>query len=108
MLPPVDAGPALEPESAPPDELVAPVRAVTAEVKACVADNGAHLHGRVLVTVAFRPTRDGGFDGVTVETPFANPQLTACLEDVFDQLRFEPTGRETFAPARYTFMVEAP
>ena len=103
VLPAVlDAGAPLDPA------LEAPVRAVSKEVHACFVDNGMHLHGRIAVTIAFAPTRDGGFSGISVETPLVNPELTACLEDVFAELHFEPTGRERFEPTKYTFLFDAP
>jgi len=86
----------------------APVRAVEREVQACFADNGAHLHGRQALRVAFQPTREGTFRDVTLEGPIVVPQLRACLEDVFAEMRFAPTGRETFEPAKYTFIFDAP
>ena len=97
-----------EPVTDPPEALAAPIKAVAHEVHACFVDNDAHLHGRVEVTIRFEPTIDGGFAGVSVETALPSPQLTACLEDVFAQMRFEPTGRETFEPARHTFIFDAP
>ncbi len=105
--PSFDAG-APEPTTQVPDAIAAPVKAVAREVHACFVDNDAHFHGRVEVTIAFEPTIDGGFAGVSVETGLPSPELTACLEDVFAQLRFEPSGRETFAPARHTFIFDAP
>ena len=109
-LPLSDAAPTLpslaEPPSVPP-ALEAPIRAVSGEVHACFVDNGAHLHGRVEVAIRFEPTRDGGFRAVSLDTPIADPRLQACLEDVFDQMTFEPTGRETFEPARHTFIFDA-
>jgi hypothetical protein len=88
--------------------LEAPIRAVSPEVHACFIDNGMHLHGRIAVTVAFTPTIDGALTQVSVQTPIANPELTACLEDVFAELHFAPTGRERFEPTKYTFVFDAP
>lgn len=91
-----------------PPAIEAPVRAVSSEVRACFVDNGAHLHGRQAVTVVFEPTREGGFTGVKIETPITDPRLEACLEDVFAEMRFVGTGRETFEPATHTFIFDAP
>lgn len=87
-----------------PPELAAPLSAVRTEVLRCFTDQRARAPGPVTVTMAFTPTRDGGFSGVTVErTSWEDPYLRACLEDVFEELSFEPSGRETFAPATFTF-----
>ena len=98
----------LMPEPEVPEAIAAPIKAVGREVHACFVDNEAHLHGRVEVVIAFEPMASGTFRGVSVETPLPSPELTACLEDVFAELHFEPTGRETFAPARHTFIFDAP
>ncbi len=86
----------------------APVRAVLPEIHACFVDNGAHLHGRQAVVIAFRPTPSGTFSDVTVETRVVSPQLQACFEDVFAELHFALSGRETFELAKYTFLFDAP
>lgn len=100
--PPADAG---EPIAA---AIEAPVHAVSPEIHACFVDNGAHLHGRQAVVIAFRPTRSGTFSDVTVETRVVSPQLQACFEDVFADLHFALSGHETFELAKYTFLFDAP
>ena len=52
----------------------------------------------------FTPLADGGFAGARVEKDTGqDPYLDACLVDVFEELGFTPTGRETFREATYTF-----
>lgn len=86
-----------------PVELEAPLRAVEAEVRRCLLDQASRAPLRVAVTVAFRPTDGGGFEQVTVHPDWQDPYLEACVEDVFAELRWRPTGRETFVPVKYTF-----
>lgn len=96
-----DAGPPPPPALAP--ELAAPVTAVQGEVQRCFEDQ--HLRVRHDVTIHFTPTRDGGFERVVVGEN-NNPYLAACLEDVFAEVAFSPTGAETFRPAEHTFRFE--
>ncbi len=117
---PVETGP-MEPQgdaAAPEDsalpkpvpaELEAAVNAVTPEITACFEDNGvAHLHGHLAVTIAFEPTREGRFRKVALVSRVADPRLAACLEDVFAEVAYVPSGRETFEPAQHTFIFDAP
>ena len=89
----IDAGPQF------PPALTAPLSAVLPEVRRCFADQ--HLKARHEVRVRFTPTRDGGFD--EVEVTEQNPYLAACLEDVFSEVAWHPTGKETYSPAEHTF-----
>ncbi len=96
------------PQPVPP-ELEAAVNAVTPEIIACFEDNGvAHLHGELAVTIAFEPTREGHFRKVALVSRVADPRLAACLEDVFADVAYVPSGRETFEPAQHTFIFVAP
>ena len=101
----VDAG-ASPPSPLPiPKELTAPLAAVTPEVMLCFRDQRAHQHDVQRLEVRFTPTPDGGFASVKVASS-ANPWVSACIEDVFDELRFAPTGAETFQPAAFTFVFD--
>ncbi|MDP1822671.1 MAG: hypothetical protein Q8L48_05500 [Archangium sp.] len=82
-----------------PPGLAAPLTAVLPEVKRCFADQ--HLKQLHEVRVRFTPTRDGGFDRVEVDEQ--NPYLQACLEDVFAEVAWHPSGPETYTPAEHTF-----
>jgi hypothetical protein len=95
--------PGAAPAGAWPPELAAALQAVEPQVRTCFADQRARAPAEVSITVTFTPTRDGGFAGVAVSTSWQDPYLTACVEDVFDEVGFHPSGRETFAPARHTF-----
>lgn len=97
----IDAG---EPAELP-RALAAPLRAVTPEVIRCFDDQRAHLAGVQRLAVTFTPTADGGFAEVRVPTG-GNPYLAACVEDVFEEVHFEPTGLETFRPATHTFVFD--
>ena len=83
-----------------PPELQAPLTAVLPEVQRCFADQ--HLKRAREVKVHFTPTPDGGFTQVTIDNQ-QDPYLTACLEDVFAEVRFHPDGRQTWQPATHTF-----
>ena len=103
---PADAGrgrqvPDAASEQAPgfPPELAAPLTAVLPEVKRCFADQ--RLKRPHEVRVRFTPTRDGGFD--QVEVAEQNPYLQACLEDVFAEATWHPSGPETYTRAEHTF-----
>lgn len=102
---PRDGGPRPADPLVPP-ELAVPLAAVTPEVLLCFKDQRAHLLGNERLEVAFTPLPDGGFTGVTVPAT-ANPWLGACVEDVFEELGFLPTGAETFRAARHTFIFDA-
>lgn len=88
-----------------PRELAAPVKAVTPEILRCFGDQRAHLSGVQRLAVSFTPTSDGGFARVRVPTG-GNPYLSACVEDVFEEVHFMPTGLETFRPATHTFVFD--
>lgn len=97
-----DAG-AVEP--ALPRAIAAPVAAVTPEVLRCFDDQRAHLHEVQRLAVDFTPLPDGGFGGVRVPH-LSNPWISACVEDVFEEVGFSPTGAETFQPATHTFVFD--
>jgi hypothetical protein len=88
-----------------PPELAAPLAAVTPEVRRCFDDQRAHLRGPQRLAVRFTPTRDGGFSDLSVQTG-GSPYLSACVEDVFQELTYTPTGAETFRPATHTFVFD--
>ncbi len=104
---PVDAGLAAAPAPAPrvaeAEPLSPPLAAVAPEVQRCFADQARH--DLTQVRVRFTPTRDGGFVGVAVDTQ--DPYLAACIEDVFAEVAWHPTGAETFAPATHSFSYDA-
>jgi hypothetical protein len=85
-----------------PRALEAPLRAVTPEVLRCFDDQRAHLHEVQRLEVRFRPLNDGGFAEVRVPST-GNPYLAACVEDVFDEVGFVPSGAETFEVATHRF-----
>lgn len=101
----VDAGPTATAVVSVPKELAAPLAAVTPEVMLCFRDERAHLKTPQRLEVRFTPTADGGFAGVHVPG-LTNPLIAACVEDVFDEVRFTPTGAETFQPAIHTFIFD--
>jgi len=88
-----------------PAELAAPLEAVRAEVHRCLIDQDTRAPAHVEVTVVFRPTPSGGFEGVVVKPSWQDPYLEACVEDVFAEVRWVPSGRETFALSSYTFQL---
>lgn len=88
-----------------PKALAAPLAAVTPEVMLCFRDERAHLKSPQRLEVRFTPTADGGFADVHVPG-LTNPLVAACVEDVFDEVRFAPTGAETFQPAIHTFIFD--
>lgn len=99
-----DAGVVEEP---PPPELEAPLRAVAGEVRHCLLDQADRMHRVVQVRVGFRPLPDGGFEGGVVEgTTWQDPYLSACIEDVFEELGYVPDGRQTFQRATHTFVFD--
>lgn len=96
-------------EAAVDPAIEAPLRAIGPEVRLCFEDRRAHVRERVRVTVGFRPTPDGGFDGVQVETAgVPDPTFGPCIEDAFEEVRFTLSGRETFQPASHTFVFDPP
>ena len=93
----VDAGP---PDAGPRAEaLPAPLAALRQQVRQCFLDLGPRE--KVEVRVRYTPTRDGGFVAVAIDAQ--NPWLAACLEDVFAEVPWHPTGAEPLAPAHHTF-----
>ncbi len=105
VVPVVDAGASPPSPLLIPKELAAPLAAVTPEVMLCFRDQRAHQRDVQRLEVRFTPTPDGGFAGVKVPSS-ANPWVSACIEDVFEELRFTPTGAETFQPAAFTFVFD--
>lgn len=105
VAPVIDAGGAEAELVEVPKELAAPLAAVTPEVMLCFRDERAHLKTAQRLEVRFTPTADGGFSGVHVPG-LTNPLIAACVEDVFDEVRFAPTGVETFQPAIHTFIFD--
>ncbi|MDP3504157.1 MAG: hypothetical protein Q8S33_27715 [Myxococcales bacterium] len=100
-----DAGAPAAPPQPLPKELAAPLAAITPEVMLCFRDQRAHQRDVQRLEVRFTPTADGGFAGVKVPSS-ANPWVSACIEDVFDEMHFAPTGAETFQPAAFTFVFD--
>ncbi len=98
VVAPIDAG-----EEALPEAIAAPIRALDAEFRRCFDDQRARAQGPVEVTLAFRPTPDGGFAETSLRSSWQDPYLTACLEDVLAEVTFTPTGRETFRPTTHVF-----
>jgi hypothetical protein len=86
-----------------PPALAAPLRAVAAEVVRCAEDQAGRAPARLAVDVDFQPTPDGRFIRVSVASSWQDPYLTACVEDVFAEVPFTPSGMETFAPAAFRF-----
>lgn len=97
---PRDAGLATTPVW--PRALAAPLAAVTPEVMRCFDDQRAHLREVQRLEVRFRPLPDGGFSEVRVAST-QNPYIAACVEDVFDELGYVPSGAEDFARATHVF-----
>jgi hypothetical protein len=102
----LDAGALTPSPERAPAELAAPLKAVERQVATCFDDE----HSRapqgpkgVELTVAFTPTRAGAFAAVTISSSWHDPYLQACVEDVFAEAHFLPTGLETFTPAVHTF-----
>lgn len=94
-------------EDPPPPELEAPLRAVASEVRHCFLDQADRMHRAVQVRVGFRPLPDGGFEGAVVEgSTWQDPYLSACIEDVFEELGYTPDGRQTFTRATHTFVFD--
>ncbi len=88
-------------------KLEAPLRAVKREVERCFADQAAHHAEPGAARVRFRPMADGGFADVRVESDtWQDPYLDACLTDVFEELTYQPSGREDFATTTHTFRFE--
>lgn len=66
----------------------------------CFSDNGLHGH----VHLRFTPQRDGGFSGVAVDqNSTQSPYVAACVEDVLQSARFEPSPGPDYAPVDFTF-----
>lgn len=105
VAPVIDAGRAEAVVVEVPKELAAPLAALTPEVMLCFRDERAHLKSPQRLEVRFTPTADGGFSGVHVPG-LTSPLIAACVEDVFDEVRFAPTGVETFQPAIHTFIFD--
>ena len=86
----VEAAPA-EPTSLP--------QALVANARQCLSDQKQQAS----VEVHFTPTLEGRYVDVRVTTQ--DPYLAACLEDVFDEARWDvsPGATESFAPTRHTF-----
>ncbi len=97
---PRDAGLATTPVW--PRALAAPLAAVTPEVMRCFDDQRAHLREVQRLEVRFRPLQDGGFSEVRVAST-QNPYIAACVEDVFDELGYVPSGAEDFERATHVF-----
>jgi hypothetical protein len=99
----VDRGPVPDAGLSYPPQLAVPLRVVEPLVRTCFVDEQQRAPDQVSVTVRFTPTRDGGFSGVSVSTSWQDPYLTACVEDVFAEMGWVPSGAEVFEPAQHTF-----
>jgi hypothetical protein len=104
--PPPNDGPSpSQSVEAPRTDVRSPPRAIVVSIVDAGASPRAHQHDVQRLEVRFTPTPDGGFASVKVASS-ANPWVSACIEDVFDELRFAPTGAETFQPAAFTFVFD--
>jgi hypothetical protein len=79
-----------------------PLLAVKPHVRQCFVDHREHLKTVQYLDVTFRPLSDGGFGDVSVP-PTANPYIGACVEDVFEEVGFTPSGTEDFERVTYRF-----
>lgn len=79
-----------------------PLQAVNKEARRCLSD--ASPLRPITIEVHFTPTRDGGFTGVSSNAQ--DPMIAACLEDVFEELSFDPQRTTDFVPTTHTFRFE--
>jgi hypothetical protein len=90
-----------------PATLEAALAAVSPEVRLCFDDASRRLEGAVSVRVAFRPLADGGFAEIAVAgNSSQDPYLSACVTDVFEEMAYQPSGREDFQRATHTFVFD--
>ncbi|MEW5742274.1 MAG: hypothetical protein AB1938_25380 [Myxococcota bacterium] len=104
------AAPALagEPREETPPGLEAALAAVRPAVRQCFTD-AAHHPPRATLRVTFRARSDGRFDGYRLEArAWQDPYFEACVEDAFDEVRWDPSGREPGGPVTHTFVLTAP
>jgi hypothetical protein len=97
-----DAGPA---EVTPPG-LEAALSALRPALAQCLTDAREHAPPRVELRVRFRAHRDGRFSEARLEAKsWQDPYVEACIADVFDEVRYAPSGREPDEVVEHTFVV---
>lgn len=112
VAPVVDAGAPAEsiaptglPEDTPPG-LEAALTALRPAIRQCFEDTRGHATSRVEFRVRFTVTPDGHFTGYRLESrSWQDPYLEACVEDVFDEVTYSPSGREPSGPVTHTFVL---
>ena len=92
-------------EDTPPG-LEAALTALRPAVRQCFDDARAHATSRVEVRVRFTVTPDGHFTGYQlVSRSWQDPYFEACVEDVFDEVTYTPSGREPTGAVTHTFVL---
>jgi len=101
-LPIADAGP---PEDTPRG-LEAALAALRPAVRQCFDDARAHAPPRIELRVRFQAKPDGHFAGYRLEArDWQDPYFEACVEDVFDEVTYAPSGREPPGAVTHTFVL---
>jgi hypothetical protein len=89
-----------------PRELEAALAALRPAVRQCFDDARAHAPARVELRVHFTAKPDGRFGGYHLESrSWQDPYFEACVEDVFDEVTYVPSGREPRGAVTHTFVL---
>lgn len=85
-----------------------PLEAVRSEVRECFRDNGGHSPREVLVRVSFRAQKGRFGDVRIVAQSWQNPYVTACIEDVFQEMSYSALeGPVSPSPQEATFRFDS-
>jgi hypothetical protein len=89
-----------------PRELEAALAALRPAVRQCFDDARAHAPARVELRVRFTAKPDGRFGDYHLESrSWQDPYFEACVEDVFDEVTYLPSGREPRGAVTHTFVL---
>lgn len=87
-----------EPEPAPVDlspqvKRLPMIASVQPMVHQCFLDISERVREPMRVTVGFNTTAEGSFESVVIKkVSWQDPHLIACIQDSFEEARFEPSG----------------
>ncbi|MEW5737613.1 MAG: hypothetical protein AB1938_01740 [Myxococcota bacterium] len=102
--PAVDEAPPREVDERVPRHLAAPLKAVAPDISLCVSQRLTRDRGPIDVDVIFTPVEGGGFaPGTRVFTNWRDPEVEACIAEVFEESTFMPTNAERFERAEFVF-----
>jgi len=92
------------PDALVPPHLAAALKAVAPDISLCVPQSLERDRGPVDIDVRFTLAPGGAFaPGTQVTTSWDDPEVAACVAEVFEETTFWPSGRERYETSEFVF-----